>query len=255
MFKQIIIFIALILFIFNQLDIVSSCRCDSDCEDSIGTYQCPVGMCSNYSSCIATPRNIGLLCLECVDGNSKNGFYCCSSSSPWLIIVYIIFIILFGLSFSLIKYCDRLSISIFKSTIVFFQINSMIFYAYPGLYFIQLFRFSIDFISNICIFNKFNYIYKSILTLISIIIVIGLSQTHISLTILIKLKLFPKLTKKLLLKSKKLRNQNNNSNFNSIYNLYLILFQPIIYNLISILSFKNINGFKSFYQLIHQHHF
>ncbi|KAM9951566.1 hypothetical protein ACTFIT_002247 [Dictyostelium discoideum] len=215
-----------------------------DNKTAIGTYQCPVGMCGNYGSCIAT-QNTGLLCLECVDGNSKNGFYCCSSSSPWLIIVYIIFIILFGLSFSLIKYCDRLSISIFKSTIVFFQINSMIFYAYPGLYFIQLFRFSIDFISNICIFNKFNYIYKSMLTLISIIIVIGLSQTHISLTILIKLNLFPKWTKKLLLKSKKLTNNyNNNNNFNSIYNLYLILFQPIIYNLISILSVKNINGKK-----------
>ncbi|EGC38364.1 hypothetical protein DICPUDRAFT_148963 [Dictyostelium purpureum] len=140
-------------------------------------YQCPVDMCSGGNQCFLN-LNSGDLCSACLEdffnlypeSVSKNGLHCCSYYEPRLISIYLFYLVILGLIFSLFKYSIRNSLV---------GLYSIIFFSNKGLYLIPLFRMSINFIDNYCTI-KANYFEKSIVSLVSILIVYLVGISNIS---------------------------------------------------------------------------
>lgn len=208
-------------------------------------------MCLENNQC-SNKNNYGDLCFECIDndGNqvvSKNGIQCCSKFIGWLIIPIILIYLIFGLILSYIKY--TVFNSLLCKSILFIQINSVIFFPYSGIYFLPLFRGSLDMIDGICLSKNLNYIGKVYLSYLIIILLFIIGSTDITIKLFIKIyqiffkkskesTVLPNFIVKILIRKKQYGEFNYK--MKSLFSLFQILLIPLLFNSISMLVKKNI---------------
>ncbi|EGC30829.1 hypothetical protein DICPUDRAFT_157377 [Dictyostelium purpureum] len=215
-------------------------------------YQCPFGFCFEDNQCYSDNAK-DILCSRCEGdylyepSKSKNGLYCCSNGfKPVLILGYLFFNIGFALVLSNYKY--SIAGSLLGSIIILIQINSIVFFSYPGLYILPLFRTSIDFIFNYCTF-KINYLYKFNIQLATIFIVylIGISDITSKLIVWFYSKQKLRFFGRLFISSDTIQriskeNKSNLHNSKVYWNVFLMILQPLLFNLFSIIISKNIEN-------------
>ncbi|EGC38075.1 hypothetical protein DICPUDRAFT_76333 [Dictyostelium purpureum] len=226
-------------------------------------FSCAIDMCSQENTCQSS-LHTGDTCYYCLEGVAKNGIQCCSKFNPILLLPVFTMFFLISLILSVLKFKNNHSI--LKSTIIFIQTNSIIFFSYGGIYILPLFRFSIDFLDQYCYFKNLNYLHKLIISNIVIIISFILSSTNITINLINNLIInnyyFKKTIYKISTNKKRLDNDNNNQADNIIeqfekYNrkitqrnysiihktkstwfLIQIYSIPVLFNLISVLIYR-----------------
>ncbi|EGC30463.1 hypothetical protein DICPUDRAFT_83613 [Dictyostelium purpureum] len=255
-------------------------------ETFIFTEPCPLGLClegseESINRCPTSQYDPDSpYCSKCTNDPSigpsisKNALNCCQNVQPLLLFGYIAFILI--LTFIISLYKSNVNTKLTGVVIMLLQYNSIIFYSYPGLYILPLFRISMDFIFNYCTV-RINTVYKLLVSIISLVFitVFGLSDiAYVILNSLRKNLFFSGIVNSSLSKEMKTNLDNydmikflgiNKSSsgipsgmgtdigegkydrsfirIKQYYNYYLIMHQPIFFIIISTIIPKKVHSF------------
>ncbi|KAM9955436.1 hypothetical protein ACTFIW_000075 [Dictyostelium discoideum] len=232
-------------------------------------FECALDFCLKNNTCQPNQRNINDFCYYCSYdyerpltkyskvNSAKIGIQCCSKFEPFLLIPIFIIFIIFGLALSLFKYSMFSNGNILGPSIIFIQINSVVFFSYR-ISLLPLFRLSIDMFDGYCYFHNLNYLNKVTISYCSILVVaiIGFSDITINfikinlwLLFYIKRKINPindsnSIVIPKFIKTISNRNLKSNGNYklNSYWSLFQVLFIPLFFNSISLLVSKEVDG-------------
>ncbi|KYQ88996.1 hypothetical protein DLAC_10212 [Tieghemostelium lacteum] len=195
-------------------------------DDINSIYQCQPNHCTGMNECTGT-FNQGLLCGSCQKPNSmlfipKTGIYCCNrNSTPLYLVFYLALLIPITIILSM-KFQYSSFYSTFGKIFTFLQFISIIFFSSPYLYLLPLFRFSIDVFYDFCPFTftgrgKALFALSTIIALVAILSIIRI------------------------IKNRKKRNDHGNlQNVYYYWSLFLILYPPVMFNLVSMIIYKTV---------------
>ncbi|KYQ88994.1 hypothetical protein DLAC_10210 [Tieghemostelium lacteum] len=200
-------------------------------------YECSPNLCLGNNECLGN-YTTGDLCGQCTDllGGfvPKSGMYCCNNYQENQIFISYFIILLLPIAFI---WSLKFQFSSFYSTagkvFTYLQSISIIFFSTSHLYIIPVFRFSIDIIYDYCPFQITNFI-KSLIALGSIL----------SLYIFLMLIKWIQINLKRMM-STMFRDHIHRKlySFHMLYyhwSLFMLLYPPLVFNLISMVIYKKI---------------